>query len=339
MEQQENNKDGVQQPTTEQQPTGPQPNAGQSYSQQGYPQGYQQGYPQQGYPQQGYPQQGYPQQGYYQQGYPQQGYPQQNYPQQGYQQPVQQIIVNQQPAAQTPAATPAATPAEKEAYFSSTRSVWMLISCIVVTLSLIGVIASKLLFGLVDIILMILIVTGFWLTYARSRQRTLNTTGIQLIRVPYIIQFTFTCIAFFGNIALWVITFDIFSFLAGILSFIFECICYSSILKTLNMGIRINQNKSVAGLKAGSFAAVIMIITAAFEFLRDIANYFLVKGLEDLLLEGFSDLGPEAAEIIKALLGGSNAMTIVSAVITLLASISVAIVLLQFGKKIKEING
>ena len=269
-----------------------------------------------------------------QNGAPQQGdQPQSN--QQGYQQ-APQVIYIQQPV--QPAFQPvAASQAEKEALFSTTGSIWMLIASIVFTLNLVGAIVSNLLSGIVNSILLLLMAIGFWLVFANGRKKTLNTTGIQLIRVPYIIQFVFTVLGFVGNIVIWIFTFNIFSMLAGIVSFIFQCICYASVKKTLDMGWRINQNKSVAGMKAGVFAAVIMIISAVFTLINDIADYLFVKTITDAIAEGAESISPQIANLVKTLLGGGGVMTIVAAVIAFIASISVAIVLLQFGKKIRNI--
>lgn len=274
--------------------------------------------PQNEYPQNGYPGNGYPQQN----GYPQNGYPQNGYPQFGY--PVRPVN---------------ASPGEKDAYFSTASSVWMLIACIMITVNMVSVLLENFIIGIVDTVLNLLIVIGFWMAFANAKKKNLKTTGINLIRIPYIIRFVFLILEFIGNIFLWTVMFNLFSLMSGILSFIFQCICFSSVKKTLNMALRINEDKSAAGMKAGVFAGVIMIITAAFTFISDMARYLFTQAILSLISQGASQIDPAIANIINTVMGGTAALTIVAAVVAFIASISVAIVLLKFHKKIKEVNG
>lgn len=100
----------------------------------------------------------------------------------------------------------------------------------------------------------------------------------------------------------------------------------------------INQNKSVRGQKAGSFAAIIMIISASFTLISGIVQYATSEIIRAALQVAFQAADvPDA--IIDALCGGGSPMTIVSLVVAFLAGIAGAIVMLQFGKKIKEANG
>ncbi len=316
----------------QQQPQQPQ----QPYGQQPY--GYQGQQPQQPYygqqPQQPYgyqPQQ--PQQPYYGQ-QPQQPYgyqPQQ--PQQPYYapQPQPQVVVVQQ---QAPVAAPA-TEAEKKAYFGPASSLFMLIFCIVSTINLftglIGNIVSLNIGNILLVIFDILITAGLWVTFAKAKKQKEAVGGLKLIKTPYTIKFVFSILGFVGNIVIWCITLNVLSLVFGIISFVFSCICFNSIKKTLNVAIDINNNLSVKGKKAGSFAAIVMIIEAVLALVSDIIGYVtlaaIVEGLEGT-----------AFEPIAALLGGGGTITLVVAIVAFLASISGAIVILSFGKKVKQAN-
>lgn len=282
------------------------------------------------------PQQPYGQQPNYQQppqpyGYqqpPQQPYGQQPY----YQQPPQQVIImNNQPAAPAKA-----SPAEKDAAFSAASSIFMLILCIVWTVNLITGLAGKIITlnigGILLYVLEILIVIGIWITYANARKKKLSSTGISLIRVPYVIQFVFVVFGFIGNIAIWIITFNVLSLIFGILTFIFQCICFSSVNKSLKLARDINQDRSVAGRKAGSFAAIMMIIFAVLQLISEIIGYITLEAIRKAL-EGV------LPDIILQLIGGGGVIVIIVAVVAFIASISGAIVMLKFGNKIKQVNG
>lgn len=226
-----------------------------------------------------------------------------------------------------------ASVSEKEALFSTAGSLWMLIACAVATVSLLTTLISNILSlnigGLLLFILDILMVVGLWVTFANGKKRKLAPSGISLIKVPYIIQFIFSIISFIGNLIIWIITLNVISLLVGIVSFVFACICFSSVKKTLDIAGDINQNKSVMGRKAGKFAAIVKIISATFTLIGDIVSYIFISAIKEMLGDS----------ILATLLGAGGTMTIVVAAVSFIASISVAIVLLQFGKKIKEING
>ncbi len=257
-------------------------------------------------------------------------------PQQGY---TQQVIYN----IQQPQQPLSASPGEKEALFSTTGSIWMLIASIVVTVNLITGFVSSLITGLINTILTLLMVIGLWITYANGRKKTFSTTGISLISVPYTISFVFLVLSFSFNVLLWIFTFNILNFILGVLVFVFECICYSSVKKSLRMAHRINSNRSVMGMKAGIFAAVVMIITASFKLIKTLYDYFVMKavieGISGAIGAGGAEVPEFAQQLISTLFGGGNIVTVIAAVVTFLAAISGAIVLLMFGKKIKEVDG
>ena len=251
-----------------------------------------------------------------------------------------QTVIIQQTVTQ---AVPEASPAEKEAVYSTTGSIWMLLAAIVLTISLftsfIGDILSlnliAILFGVFTIVLDILIVVGFWISFANGKKKKVNPTGINLIRVPYIIMFVFTVIRFVVTTIGQGLTFQWISLVFGILSFVFTCICFASVKKTLDMGLLISKNRSVAGRKAGIFAAVVMIISAAISFIQVIVGFVTAKAVADAV-----DGATGAGGVLSGLTSGIGAMSIVAGVISLLGSVSVAIVLLMFAKKIKKaING
>lgn len=309
-------------PNNEYRPEGSQPRQGSQPLQGSQPQGQQPYQPQGGYPQQPY---GQPYQQPYQQGYQQPPYGQ----------PYQQQPYGYAPQPPVAPAAPVQLPAsegEKNALFSAASSLWMLIACIVFTLNLVAQLVSSILSlslgGILGLVLVILIDVGLWITYANAKKKKLATKGISLIKVPYVIQFVFTVLGFIVNLIVWFMTLQIISLVIGILTFVFNCICFASIKKTLNMAKDINANKSVAGKKAGSFAAIVMIISAALTLASDISSYFLVAGLIEML--------PEWLGFVAGMLSAGGIITIVVAAVEFISGISIAIVLLQFGKKIKQ---
>lgn len=252
----------------------------------------------------------------------------------------QQVIFVQQQQQQQPLA---ATPAEKEALFSTAGSLWMLIACIVATVNLVVALVNNPLSGIISTILNLLIVIGMWIVFAKGRSKNLSTTSVSLIRVPYIILFVFSVLSFIGNIFIWIFRFDIFAMLIGIVAFVLNCICYSSVMKSLNIARRINNNRSAMGMKPGVFAGVIMIITAAFTFIQIIYNYFRVRALIGLAGSVAGSVADEEAtkfviQLMSTLLGGGNIFTIIAGGVAFIASISAAIVLLKFAKKFDSID-
>ena len=244
-----------------------------------------------------------------------------------------QTVIIQQTVTQT---APVASPAEKEAFTSTTRGIWMLIAAIVLTINLFtGLISNVLslnIFGILSLVLDILIVVGFWVLFANGRKNKTSSTGINLIRVPYIILFVFEVISFVLHLVIWGMTLNIIGLVFGILSFVFTCICFASVKKTLDMGLLISRNHSVAGRKAGIFAAVVMIISASISLIQSIVSYAVVAVVSKELTGPLATLGN--------LINGGGIMSLVAAVFSFIASISVAIVLLMFAKKIKKaING
>lgn len=229
-----------------------------------------------------------------------------------------------------------ASPAEKEALFSTEGSIWMLIAAIVVTINVItGFIGNILSFNLLNILLVIcdiLIAVGFWVSFANGKKKNMSSAGLSLIRVPYIIKFVFLVIGFFVDLLVWGFTFQWISLAVGVLTFIFDCICFSSVKKTLNMGTDIARDKSVVGRKAGVFAAVVMIISATFALVSEIVDFMMWAALAEALAD-------TPLAFLGAIMAGGGTLTIIVAAISFLASISVALVLLQFAKKIKKANG
>ena len=299
-----------------QQPYGGQPQQPYGYQQQPQqPYGYQQ-QPQQPYGYQQQPQQPY---GYQQQPQQPYGYQQQPY---GYQQPQQPVGMVMQ-----------ASPAEKDAFFRSAASVFMLIFCIISTVNLlssvIGDIVTLNISGLLTIVLDILIVIGLWLTWGAALKKNMKTTGLSMIKVPYTIQFVFTTIGFAFTLIFSCITLNFVSAIVGLLTYIFQAICFNSVKKTLVAAITINKDQSALGQKAGAFAAIMMIISASLTFISTVISYVTLQALSAALEE----LG--LPEFITSMLTGGGVATVVIGAIALLAQISGAIVMLQFGKRLK----
>ena len=259
-------------------------------------------------PQQPAPQPEQPQQPYYQQPeqQPQQPYyqqpaqqPQQPYYQQPAQQPQQPYY--QQPAQPQPVMVTPASEGEKNAYFKSAGSVLMLVVAIIATvglvISLISNILSLNIFGIIGMVFSILITVGMWIAWSNAKKKKLNTTGIKLIRIPYLIQFIFVCIGFaltFIGLILLLIGSDalgsiigiegvgeaatlilVFTLIEQLIPFILECIIFASLNKTLKVAQAINSNTSVAGQKAGKALGIILIVAAVINIIFGIVGIIL----------------------------------------------------------------
>lgn len=255
------------------------------------------GYEQPAQPQQPAPQPEQPQQPYYQQ--PAQ--PQQPYYQQPAQQPQQPYY--QQPVAPQPQPVMVipASEGEKNAYFKSAGSVLMLIVAIIATVGLVISLISNILtlniFGIIGMVFSILITVGMWIAWANAKKKKLNTTGIKLIRIPYLIQFIFAVIGFaltFIGLILIMIGSDalgsiigveglgklgipilVFTLIQQLIPFVLECVVFALLNKTLKVAQTINSNLSVAGQSAGKGLGIILIIAAAIDIIFGIVGIIL----------------------------------------------------------------
>ena len=205
------------------------------------------------------------------------------------------------PVAGQPVAAATATEQEKSAFFKSAGSVLMLVVCIIATVSVVFAIISQILsfnilniiFALIGSVLGILIIVGMWMAWSNSKKKTLNPTAIKLIRIPYIIQFIFACIGFgatpvpilamigtgvvgeasgaTGEAALG-IGILIFTLIATAIPFVFTCVIFASLNKTLKVAQNINENRSAMGQKAGKALGIILIIYAAINVILGIVG-------------------------------------------------------------------
>lgn len=205
----------------------------------------------------------------------------------------------------------------------------MLIFAIVSTLNLIASVFS--LSGIGNFIFNVLMVIGMWITFANAKKEKLSTSGLSLIRVPYTIKFVFHVIGFSFSVILYLVALNIFGLIGGIITFVFSCICYSSIKKTLVVATTINKDRTVIGKKVGIFAAVVMIINASFSLISSITSdiFSTLSSLLELI-------GEEETEEIKAVFDALHNISIVVSIVAFLASISGALVILQFAKRIKK---
>lgn len=213
---------------------------------------------------------------------------------------------------------------EKSIFFGSAASIFMLIFCITSTINMIiGLISFQ------SSILDVLIVIGLWITYANAKKNNLKTTGISLIKVPYTIKFVFSVFSFIGSLIVCFISFNIVTLLTTVVSFVVTCMCYSSINKTLKVAKEINLNHTVRGQKAGMFAGIIMIINAVVDFVVSLVGSGTLAAIGALLEQlGLGELA--------GILSTSGTLVTIASAITLVVSICGAIVILQFGKKLKE---
>ena len=194
---------------------------------------------------------------------------------------------------------------EKTAFFKSAGSVLMLVVSIIATISIVfGIIAPLLsfnligfIFALIGSVLSILILVGMWMAWANAKKNQLNLTAIKLIRIPYIIQFVFAVIGFAvmfivglmailaaggigsatGNEAEATVAIGdlAFALIQLAILFIFKCIIFASLNKTLKAAQNINGNLSAMGLKAGKALGIILIIAAAINIILGIVNVIL----------------------------------------------------------------
>ena len=219
-----------------------------------------------------------------------------------------------------------ASPLEKEALYKAGGSFWMLLAAIVMTVSLVSTLVSNVLrlnlIGIVLVVLDLLIAIGFWITWAKSRKQQLAPKGIKLIKGPYVAQFVFMVIRFALGLIITFFTFNVFKFVSDLFTFVFDVICFASILRSLNLAYTIAQDQSGEKQKAGLFAAIVMILAATFSLLSAVLSYLFASSLR-------------MPEILAILVGGSSIIGIVAEAISFFASIAVAVVLIKFAKGIK----
>lgn len=212
----------------------------------------------------------------------------------------------------------------------------MLIAAIVFTINLVSACVNSVfslnIRGIVSFILFIIMDVGFWLLFASGKKKKLGTKGVSLIKGPYIADYVFTVLSFVCDLIIWSFTLNVISLVVGGLAFVFRCICFKSVKKTLDVAGTINNNRTVVGRNAGVFAAVVMIISATFTLASDIVSYFVTAVLAEILKS-------TPLAFLAALLGGGSVMALVAAGISFLTSIALAIVLIQFAKRIKQANG
>ena len=231
--------------------------------------------------------------------------PQQNVAPQYAQQTPPQQQPNYAPQQPQPVMVMPASEQEKTAFFKSAGSVLMLVVSIIATISLVfGIIAPLLgfnligfIFALIGSVLSILILVGMWMAWANAKKNQLNLTAIKLIRIPYIIQFVFAVIGFAvmfivglmailaaggigsatGNEAEATVAIGdlAFALIQLAILFIFKCIIFASLNKTLKAAQNINGNLSAMGLKAGKALGIILIIAAAINIILGIVNVIL----------------------------------------------------------------
>lgn len=231
--------------------------------------------------------------------------PQQNVAPQYAQQTPPQQQPNYAPQQPQPVMVMPASEQEKTAFFKSAGSVLMLVVSIIATISIVfGIIAPLLSFDLIGFIFAligsvpsILILVGMWMAWANAKKNQLNLTAIKLIRIPYIIQFVFVVIGFAvmfilglmailaaggigsatGNEAEATVAIGdlAFALIQLAIPFIFECIIFASLNKTLKAAQNINGNLSAMGLKAGKALGIILIIAAAINIILGIVNIIL----------------------------------------------------------------
>ena len=231
--------------------------------------------------------------------------PQQNVAPQYAQQTPPQQQPNYAPQQPQPVMVMPASEQEKTAFFKSAGSVLMLVVSIIATISIVfGIIAPLLsfnligfIFALIGSVLSILILVGMWMAWANAKKNQLNLTAIKLIRIPYIIQFVFAVIGFAvmfilglmailaaggigsatGNEAEATVAIGdlAFALIQLAILFIFKCIIFASLNKTLKAAQNINGNLSAMGLKAGKALGIILIIAAAINIILGIVNVIL----------------------------------------------------------------
>jgi len=242
---------------------------------------------------------------------------------------IQQTIVQQ------PVVTHA-TQGEKDAAFGAAGSVFMLVLCIANTIYFVSNLFT--LGGLTGFVLNLLILIGAWITFANAKKKKLSSTGISLIRIPYVISFVFSVFAFISDFVFGIITLDVVGLVFGILLFVLNCICFSSVNGALINARDIYQNKTIRGRRSGTFAAVMMIITSAISLIQVIVDYVRSAFLTELIKEIFlaSEMPSELAEYLVSFFGGGSVTGVVAAVIGFLVGICGAIVILQFVKKLDQ---
>lgn len=242
--------------------------------------------------------------------------------------------------------------AEQEALFKTGGSVLMLVLCIVTTVQLVMSLASNLPSSILSNILPILVTIGLWLIYLSCRNGETKTTGIQLVRIPFIISFVVMIVLYIlvvivmllalagvmGSDAEGVIVASlaiVLVFCIAVLVFLF--IYFRSINGCLKAGLAIMNGEHIESKISGKFAAVIMIISAVVSFLPGfVIGIISVSGVS-LIGDMLAYIGmAEFTSLIEDLLAGYGVMSIISSLATLAYQLIAAVLIFQFVGNVKK---
>ena len=218
----------------------------------------------------------------------------------------------------------------------------MLIFCIMMTLTTIAGLVQNVLslsiFKIFGTIFDILILVGLWVIWITCKKNKLSSAGVKLIKVPFTIVFVFYVI---GSIFEWIaelLTFQYFSFIISLTTFIIRSIYYNSIKKLLATGVSLGQNRSVGGQAGGMAAAVMTIIFAVFSAVKSIIDQiFSLSGIfMSFIMKALPEFGGNDMSIF---FGGAMTtfamLPYIIIALNFIMSIYAAILIIQFNKKMQ----
>ena len=229
-----------------------------------------------------------------------------------------------------------ATDAEKNALFSVAGSVMMMVYAIVISVStyfsLMGDIVSLNILGIFGVVFNVLTVIGVWVLFATAKKKKLSTAGITLIKVPFVINFVFGIIGGVFGLILNIVTFNFGGLFINLLKFVFNIIYFASISKLLKIGMSIEKDQSVFGMKAGMFAAVATIIFAVINLIGAIIDKIAGSVILNFIMEQIGSV----SGLDEITMAGSGVIAIgwVAMIIEFLVSIYAAVMIILFNKKL-----
>ncbi len=219
----------------------------------------------------------------------------------------------------------------------------MLVFCIMMTLSVILNFVNNLLsvsiFKVIGVTFDILTIIGLWVVWGSARKNNLSTAGPKLILVPLIITFVFSVI---GTAFEWIanmVTFNALPLVVSIFTFVVKCIYFGSIKKLLTNGIILGAGKSTGGEAGGMFAAVMTIIFAVFNVIKDVVNR--IFSISNIILSFLSEtMKMDAFSQVFGGLGGGMATLMYLPYIVIglnfLMSIFAAVLIFIFNKRMSN---
>lgn len=241
------------------------------------------------------------------------------------------------------------------ALLSVSGSSLMLVMCILATIRLVvSLIVGNFGFtAILENILPLFMLIGFWISYGLGRSKKLNPIGAKFIKIPFAINFI--CYLILVGLALIVILFSfipiiflsvgtssadlLLLFLGSIIliaiSVVLEVLFYKSIMNCINNAIDINEGFGV-GKHSGSFAAIMIFIKAGYSFLGNVLAVVLSLFGTTLLQNIIGNVDSEIIKTALSLISAVSPIILVTGLFTLSYQLVSGILLMKFAKAAKS---